>query len=68
MALDKQKIVFISLSAILLIAAIIMGVLLMDSRKQNEEMQELFAIEKEELWDNETGAYTVHFNHASNIP
>ena len=47
MALDKQKIVFISLSAVMLIAAIIMGVMLMDSRKQNEEMQELFAIEKE---------------------
>ena len=44
MALDKQKIVFISLSAVMLIAAIIMGVMLMDSRKQNEEMQELFAI------------------------
>ena len=49
MALDKQKIVFISLSAVMLIAAIIMGVMLMDSRKQNVEMQELFALEKEEL-------------------
>jgi hypothetical protein len=30
--------------------------------------EEWNAIEKEELWDNETGAYTVHFNHASNTP
>ena len=44
MTLDKQKITFISISALLLIAAIIMGVMLMDSRKQNVEMQELFAL------------------------
>ena len=49
MALDKQKITFIAVSATLLIAAIILGVMLMDSRKQNVEMQELFALEKEEL-------------------
>ena len=61
MALDKQKIVFISLSAILLIAAIIMGVLLMDSRKQNEEMQELFAIEKEEL-ENEYSSFATQYD------
>ena len=30
--------------------------------------EEWNAIEKEELWDKETGAYTVHFNHASNTP
>ena len=61
MALDKQKITFISLSVVLLIAAIIMGVLLMDSRKQNEEMQELFAIEKEEL-ENEYSSFATQYD------
>ena len=61
MTLDKQKIVFISLSAILLIVAIIMGVLLMDSHKQNEEMQELFAIEKEEL-ENEYSTFATQYD------
>ena len=61
MNLDKQKIVFISLSAVLLIVAIIMGVLLMDSRKQNEEMQELFAIEKEEL-ENEYSSFATQYD------
>ena len=61
MALDKQKIVFISLSAVMLIAAIIMGVMLMDSRKQNEEMQELFAIEKEEL-ENEYSSFATQYD------
>ena len=46
---NATKIVLGILSAILLIAAIVLTVLLLDSRKQNEEMQELFAIEKEEL-------------------
>lgn len=61
MALDKQKITFISLSVVLLIAAIIMGVLLMNSRKQNEEMQELFAIEKEEL-ENEYSSFATQYD------
>lgn len=61
MTLDKQKTAFISLSAILLIAAIIMGILLMDSRKQNEEMQELFAIEKEEL-ENEYSTFATQYD------
>lgn len=61
MALDKQKITFISLSAVLLIAAIVMGILLIDSRKQNEEMQELFAIEKEEL-ENEYSSFATQYD------
>ena len=61
MAIDKQKITFISLSVVLLIAAIIMGMLLMDSRKQNEEMQELFAIEKEEL-ENEYSSFATQYD------
>ena len=61
MTLDKQKITFISISALLLIAAIIMGVMLMDSRKQNVEMQELFALEKEEL-ENEYSSFATQYD------
>ncbi|MBQ4038677.1 MAG: hypothetical protein IJD05_04140 [Bacteroidaceae bacterium] len=61
MALDKQKITFIAVSAALFIAAIILGVMLMDSRKQNEEMQELFALEKEEL-ENEYSSFATQYD------
>ena len=61
MALDKQKITFIAVSATLLIAAIILGVMLMDSRKQNVEMQELFALEKEEL-ENEYSSFATQYD------
>ena len=61
MTLDKQKITFISVSALLLIAAIILGVMLMDSRKQNVEMQELFALEKEEL-ENEYSSFATQYD------
>ena len=61
MALDKQKITFIAVSATLLIAAIILGVMLMDSRKQNIEMQELFALEKEEL-ENEYSSFATQYD------
>ena len=61
MTLDKQKITFISISALLLIAAIIMGVMLMDSRKQNVEMQELFTLEKEEL-ENEYSSFATQYD------
>ena len=61
MTLDKQKITFISISALLLIAAIIMGVMLMDNRKQNVEMQELFALEKEEL-ENEYSSFATQYD------
>ncbi|MBR3884240.1 MAG: hypothetical protein IKJ31_05720 [Bacteroidaceae bacterium] len=43
------KIVLIVVSAILLSIAVALGIMLFNSEKQNEEMQELFAIEKEEL-------------------
>ena len=46
---NTTKIILIAVSSLLLIAAVTLTVLLLDSRKQNEEMQELFAIEKEEL-------------------
>lgn len=58
---NKQKIILFSLSGILLISAIILGVLLMDSHKQNEEMQELFAIEKEEL-ENEYSGFAAQYD------
>ena len=61
MALDKQKITFIAVSATLLIAAIILGVMLMDSRKLNVEMQELFALEKEEL-ENEYSSFATQYD------
>jgi hypothetical protein len=61
MALDKQKITFIAVSATLLIAAIILGMMLMDSRKQNVEMQELFALEKEEL-ENEYSSFATQYD------
>ena len=56
MALDKQQITFIAVSATLLIA-----VMLMDSRKQNVEMQELFALEKEEL-ENEYSSFATQYD------
>lgn len=46
---NKQRIILYSLIGTLLLTAIVMGVLWSKSEKQNEEMQELFAIEKEEL-------------------
>ena len=61
MTIDKQKITFISLSAVLLIAAIILGIMLADSHKQNTEMQELFAIEKEEL-ENEYSTFATQYD------
>lgn len=45
----KTKAILYSLIGILLVAAILLGVLWSNSEKKNEEMQELFAIEKEEL-------------------
>lgn len=61
MVLDKQKIVYISVSAVLLIAAIVLGIMLADSQKQNAEMQELFAIEKEEL-ENEYSTFATQYD------
>ena len=47
---SKQKnIILIATASILLVAAIVLGVLLVKSNQKNSEMQELFAIEKEEL-------------------
>ncbi len=47
---SKQKnIILIATASIMLVAAIVLGVLLVKSNQKNNEMQELFAIEKEEL-------------------
>lgn len=45
----QQKIVLYTVAGLLLVAAVILGVLLAQSKQQNSQMQELFAIEKEEL-------------------
>ena len=44
-----KNILLISLAAILLATAVVLGVLLTKSNQRNSEMQELFALEKEEL-------------------
>lgn len=46
---NTLKIALSIAASILLAAAIVLGILLFNSKKQNEEMQELFALEKEEL-------------------
>ncbi|MBR1947106.1 MAG: hypothetical protein IKB11_01245 [Bacteroidaceae bacterium] len=45
----QQKIVLYTVAGLLLVAAVVLGVLLAQSKQQNSQMQELFAIEKEEL-------------------
>ena len=61
MVSNKQKTIFISLSVIFLFIAVILGIMLIDSHKQNEEMQELFAIEKEEL-ENEYSSFATQYD------
>lgn len=57
----KQKIVLYTIAVILFIAAIVLGVLLAQSKKQNSEMQELFAIEKEEL-ESEYSSFATQYD------
>lgn len=57
----KQKIVLYTIAGILFIAAIVLGVLLAQSKKQNSEMQELFAIEKEEL-ESEYSSFATQYD------
>lgn len=45
----QQKILLYTVAGLLLVAAVVLGVLLAQSKQQNNQMQELFAIEKEEL-------------------
>lgn len=45
----QQKIVLYAIAGVFLVAVITLGILLAQSKQQNSEMKELFAIEKEEL-------------------
>lgn len=45
----QQKIILFTIGGLLLATAIVLGLLLAQSKQQNNEMQELFALEKEEL-------------------
>ena len=47
--MNKGKIALYAIIALLLIAAVTMGVLWSNSEKEKTEMQEFFSIEKEEL-------------------
>ena len=56
-----KNILFISLAAILLVAAVVLSVLLVKSNQKNSEMQELFALEKEEL-ESEYSSYATQYD------
>ena len=58
---NKLKIALYSIVGILLATVIALGILWSNSEKQNEEMQELFALEKEEL-EGETKTKLVQEN------
>ena len=57
----KQKIVLLAAMALLLTAATELGVLLLQSKQKNSEMQELFAIEKEEL-ESEYSSFAMQYD------
>ena len=57
----KQKIVLLAAVALLLTAATVLGVLLLQSKQKNSEMQELFAIEKEEL-ESEYSSFAMQYD------
>ena len=57
----KQKIVLYTIGCILLFVTILLSVLLMQSKQQNSEMQELFAIEKEEL-ESEYSTFAIQYD------
>ena len=57
----KQKIVLLAAMALLLTAATVLGVLLLQSKQKNSEMQELFAIEKEEL-ESEYSSFAMQYD------
>ena len=57
----KQRIVLITIVGILGIIAIALGLLLAQSKQQNNEMQELFAIEKEEL-ESEYSSFALQYD------
>lgn len=57
----QQKIILFSVAGLLLVAAIVLGILLAQSKQQNSEMQELFAIEKEEL-ESEYSSFATQYD------
>lgn len=57
----QQKIVLYTVAGILLVAAVVLGVLLAQSKQQNSQMQELFAIEKEEL-ESEYSSFATQYD------
>ncbi len=57
----KQRIVLIAIVGILVATAIALGLLLAESKQQNSEMQELFAIEKEEL-ESEYSTFALQYD------
>ena len=56
-----KNILLISLAAILLATAVVLGVLLTESNQRNSEMQELFALEKEEL-ESEYSSFATQYD------
>ena len=59
--MDKVKITLYSLIALLLVAAVTMGILWSSSEQEKKEMQELFSIEKEEL-ESEYSTYATQYD------
>lgn len=57
----QQKIVLYTVAGLLLVAAVVLGILLAQSKQQNSEMQELFAIEKEEL-ESEYSSFATQYD------
>ena len=58
---QKKKIVLIIVACLLLATIITLGLMLAQSKQQNSEMQELFAIEKEEL-ESEYSSFALQYD------
>lgn len=58
---QKKKIVLITVACLLLATIITLGLMLAQSKQQNSEMQELFAIEKEEL-ESEYSSFALQYD------
>lgn len=58
---QKKKIVLITVACLLLATIITLGLMLAHSKQQNSEMQELFAIEKEEL-ESEYSSFALQYD------
>ena len=57
----RQKIVLITIVGVLIATAVALGLLLVQSKQQNTQMQELFAIEKEEL-ESEYSSFALQYD------